>query len=283
MSAHESNHQSILNLITRPRAVAFALKQTFLSYRNWKNPYLAFRFFLQAHSHRNAENMSRFHLGPVSFYVRPIDWFAFEEIISSQEYRFITTLFQKSSPEIIIDLGANVGLFSLYALSLWSSAQVHSLEPNLSTYNVLHHNQKINPGLNWHTYQYAVWEQDGEISFETGKVSTSSRVMPGQSGGKVPAITLDTFFSKYVNSPVLSLVKIDIEGAEEAVLRSSTHLLGRIQNLVIEVHPEHCDQDYVISVLRSSFKYLYQLSGRRSGKPLLLACRDRQPFLLCCL
>jgi FkbM family methyltransferase len=227
--------------------------------------------------------MTRFYLGQLPFYVRPGDWFAFEEIVLLQEYHFITTPFQAGVPEIIIDLGANVGLFSLYALSRWPSAQVHSLEASPDTYPVLCHNQRANPGLHWRTYQYAVWEQGGEVGFKDGGVSTSRRVVLGQAEKKVPAITLDTFCATYIHHPKVSLVKMDIEGAEEVVLQSSARSLGRIENLVIEVHPEHCDQDHVVWLLRSSFEYLYQTADRLSGKPMLLACRRRQSLPLCYL
>jgi len=198
-----------------------------------------------------------------------------------EEYRFIAALFRASAPEIVVDVGANVGLFSLYVLSRWRSAQVHSVEASPGTYGVLHRNQAANSEVNWHTYPYAVWGQEGEVSFEDSGISTSNRVVAGQAGARVPAITLDALCSTYIHRPTVSLVKMDIEGAEEMVLQSSTRSLGRIENLVVEVHPEHCDQDRVVWLLRSSFEYLYQAADRLSSKPMLLACRRRQSLPVC--
>ena len=96
----------------------------------------------------------------------------------------------------------------------------------------------------------------------------------------MPAITLDALCSTYIHRPTVSLVKMDIEGAEEIVLQSSTRSLGRIENLVVEVHPEYCDQDHVVWLLRSSFGHLYQVADRLSSKPILVASRHRQSLPL---
>jgi len=168
-------------------------------------------------------------------------------------------------------------------LSLWPLSQVHAVEASQDTSSVLHRNQKLNPELDWHTYQYAVWNQDGEIGFEVNESSsTGNHVTLDQTGEKVLAITLETFFTMHLrNSTDISLVKMDIEGAEEAVLRSSFHLLDRVENLVVEVHPNYSDYGYIISLLHSSFRSLYQISGRRSSKPLLLASNQTQNLPFC--
>jgi hypothetical protein len=73
-------------------------------------------------------------------------------------------------------------------------------------------------------------------------------------------------------------MKMDIEGAEEAVLCGSETALRSVDRLVVEVHPQLCDQDWVIAVLRSTYDFLYRIPGRRSAKPLLLASHQPYPF-----
>jgi len=266
------------------KSIAVAWKRTLLSYPHWRNPGSAFRFFLDSQQRaRSTGILTRFYMGQLPFYVRPVDWFAFEEVVLRQEYRFVAAPFRAGAPEVVVDLGANVGLFSLYVLSLWRSAEVHSVEASPGTYGVLHRNQAANSEVNWHTYPYAVWGQEGEVSFEDSGISTSNRVVADQPGARVPAITLDALYSTYIHRPTVSLLKMDIEGAEEIVLQSSTRSLARIENLVVEVHPEHCDQDRVVWLLRSSFEYLYQAADRLSSKPMLLACRRRQSLPVCSL
>lgn len=262
------------------RSVAIALKRTWLSRPYWRNPVAAFHFFLETQWNLGDDlRLTRFSLGSRPFDVRHTDRFAFEEVVLAQEYQVVRSCFRAGAPEIIVDLGANIGLFSLYTLSFWPSAQVHSVEASPGAYRMLWHNRAMNPGLDWHIYHCAVWERDGEVHFEEGKASTSGRVVPEQSGERVTAITLDTFYSRYITYPSLSLVKMDIEGAEEAVL-GSTKVLGRIENLIVEIHPERCNHDRVVSILRSSFEELYRVSGRASRKPMLLACRHAQPLSL---
>jgi FkbM family methyltransferase len=261
-----------------PRLVALALKQTWLSRPYWRDPMAALRFFLEAQ--RNPDDnrhLTRFSLMARPFDIRSVDRFAFEEVVLAQEYQVVKVCFRTGAPKVVVDLGANVGLFSLYTLSLWPSAKVHSVEAGLGAYRMLTHNRALNPGLDWHTYHCAVWGQDGQVYFVEGEASTSGRIVTGQTGERVAAITLDTFNSRYITHRSLSLLKMDIEGAEEAVLGSSK-TLGRVENLIVEIHPERCDHDRVVAILRSSFEELYGVSGRASHKPMLLACRDAQPL-----
>jgi hypothetical protein len=76
-------------------------------------------------------------------------------------------------------------------------------------------------------------------------------------------------------------VIMDIEGAEEVALQSSAALLDRIDNLIVDVHPEHCDAKHVLALLRPVFRYICEVTGRRSAKPVWLACNDVRPLPLC--
>jgi FkbM family methyltransferase len=262
----------------------WATKQMIASYHNWQSPLSAFQFFTQVQLAPETDKwVSQFHLGQVRFHVRPVDWFAFEEIVLLQEYRFVTMLFQQTVPRIVVDLGANIGLFSAYVLFHWPTARVYSVEASPDTHEVLKCNQSMNPGYSWLIYQYAIWGQDGKIGFQTDGASTGRRILPQRTHEvvKVPAITMKTFWSQCLdNTSSISLLKMDIEGAEEVVLESSRSLLDRVENMIVEVHPEHCGEDHVFSLLRNAFKYLYRVPGRISNKPLLVASHREKPLPL---
>lgn len=56
-------------------------------------------------------------------------------------------------------------------------------------------------------------------------------------GVQVPSIHLDHFIEKYLQKDErISLLKMDIEGAEETVLKSAQATLSRVDVMVIEVH-----------------------------------------------
>jgi FkbM family methyltransferase len=145
------------------------------------------------------------------------------------------------------------------------------VEPEHSTYDLLLRNHSANPGLRWFTYRAAMWKDDGEVALESQELSTSSRITSGPGRQEiVPAISLPTLIHRVVQSPV-SILKIDIEGAEEVALSGHHSVLSRVAHVIAEVHPQLCNSNRVIDTLRLSHAYLYRVPGRRSSKPLLLS------------
>jgi hypothetical protein len=136
-------------------------------------------------------------LGPEQFYARPIDWFAFREIVMHEECHFLETLFQAAAPQIVLDLGANRGLFSAYALSVAGGQSLfrRSQPGRLQRANEDRGGEFPVP-LQGH--QYAVWGSEGEIAFEADGLSTGRRV--AERGSKsvvtVPAVTRASLLGK---------------------------------------------------------------------------------------
>jgi len=232
----------------------------------------AFLFFLMA----GAGRPWRFHLGPLPFYARYRDWVALEEIALEQEYGFVTSLLYEKKHPRVVDLGANIGLFSLFVLDRFPSAVVHSVEASRETYEILRRNSTINGGLAWEVLWGAMWSRDGEISFnEDQQGSTGHHIdlsATARRRSNVPALSLSTLLRERVKSDV-DLLKVDIEGAEEAVLCEDPALLRSVGAVTAEIHPDRCNERRVLDVLQDAYEYVYAVQGRRSSKPLVLAAR----------
>lgn len=148
-------------------------------------------------------------------------------IYETDEVRFIRD--HLSSGETFIDIGANIGYLSAVAASIvGSTGVVHSFEPvpeyfdQLSDLAIL----ASAKGFNIVANQYAVGEKEGTIQIQVGKSNIGwSTIVPGLMPNshlkctiKVPIIRLDDYIaSKKVEN--ISLIKIDVEGAEQLVLR----------------------------------------------------------------
>ena len=232
----------------------------------------AFLFFFVA----GAGRPWRFHLGPLPFYARYRDWVALEEIALQQEYSFVTSLLHGKEHPRVVDLGAHIGLFSLFVLGRFPSAVIHSVEASRDTYQILRRNSKINGGLAWGVHWGAMWSRDGEISFnEDENASTAHHIDitgTARRRSNVPALSLSTLLGERVKSDV-DLLKVDIEGAEEAVLCEDPALLRSVGAVTAEIHPDRCNQRRVLDVLQDAYEYVYAVQGRRSSKPLVLAAR----------
>lgn len=222
---------------------------------------------------KKGSSVGKFHLGNIRFLVRPTDWCAFQEIILESEYAITKEVLKhnKSNRPIILDLGANIGLFAVYILSIKPGASVLSVEASKDTYRVLEKNRKLNKDCAWDIKNVAVSDSDDYLTFEEGIVSTSGKLST-TGNVKVKSLRLTSILQNFDEE--ILLIKMDIEGAEEGVITDSKDILSRVKNLIIEIHPNICNAEKVLSTLRECYDKLYFLPGRRSAKPLLLATND---------
>jgi FkbM family methyltransferase len=128
----------------------------------------------------------------------------------------------------VVDAGANVGMFSLSAAP--HAERVVALEPDPGNYRLLRANVERNRLDNVETIEAAVAAEDGTVSFDCGSHSTGGMIA-SDGGVEVSALSLDTLEERY--GPI-DLLKLDIEGAEEAAI--PTARLGGIRRIVAELH-----------------------------------------------
>jgi len=132
----------------------------------------------------------------------------------------------------ILDLGANVGLFTAWALQEWPQARVTAFEPDPENMRVLRRFVATN-GLEHQVklVEAAVGSQDGTVNFKAGLGSGSALSDDG-------ALTVP----KQDAQPLMAeadLVKIDIEGGEWELLRDPRLHNVRAQ-IVLEYHRYLC-------------------------------------------
>jgi FkbM family methyltransferase len=133
----------------------------------------------------------------------------------------------------ILDLGANVGFFGVFAMERFPGAQLTAVEPDPANVRLLKRTMEAN-AWGWNVVQAAATNADGEIGFAAGRFTTS-RIEPG--GDLVPAV--DAF-------PLLDhadLAKIDIEGGEWAILADSRLASIASAAIVLEYHPYLCPEN----------------------------------------
>lgn len=214
----------------------------------------------------------------LEFAARGVDWAAIHEVLIDGEYEPLRPALAGIPTPIVLDIGANIGTFSLFALAIAPSAIVHALEPSSASHRLLAANARANPNRAWHTHHGAAWSQDGTIAFSNAALSTASRVTTETGDERVPAWTLARLLAQA--GGWADLVKVDIEGAEEAVLGGGQGELAQIGTLVVEIHPDRCRELAIMGVLRDAFPRLYAIPGRKSSKPLILATRHDAPWRL---
>lgn len=150
-------------------------------------------------------------------------------------------------PTIIVDVGANIGLFSLLVKLFYTEAKIYAIEPDHGNFIVLKENIENNQ-LNIIPYQYALMHTSGFVEMGVGIRGTKERELSFSASfvnsSDIRGVTLFEF-CKENNIQFIDILKMDIEG-EEANIFSDIIEFKKIMNivkiLVIELHDESIDR-----------------------------------------
>jgi FkbM family methyltransferase len=158
------------------------------------------------------------------------------EVFVDKIYRIGAKL--RESP-VVVDLGANIGIYSLYAAHTYRNASVYSVEPDEINFAQLQANIAAN-GLEGkvHAIRAAVAPEDGELTFYLHPTSSAAHSLVKKSPDfvKITALTLNSVFENF-RIDRCDILKMDIEGAEyEVLFQCNPDLLKRVDHLFVEYH-----------------------------------------------
>lgn len=210
---------------------------------------------------------------------RGLDLDALFEVLAYQEYDFLRNLLSSLARPIVVDVGAHIGAFAIWALRVNRRARVLSIEADPATCAVAEMNVRSHSaqGRDWRVINRAAGATNGVIvRFCDQGPSMSHRIDPS---GSIEIESIDLPAILDLAAPEggpIDLMKVDIEGAEEDFLSSAESTLRRANALVVELHPYLCDTDGVKRLLERNFSEISTLSSRLSAKPLLY-CRRGVP------
>ena len=145
------------------------------------------------------------------------------------------------APAVVWDLGTNLGLTMADFAQRWPAARITGLEPQPALADEAR--RLVGTfGPRCHVEQAAVWTTDGTVSFtvRTGdEFGGHIAPVPGE-GYTVPAVSLNTLLAR--TGPA-DYVKMDIEGAEETVLREHTQWARDVAMIKVECHGGYAAAD----------------------------------------
>jgi FkbM family methyltransferase len=140
-------------------------------------------------------------------------------------------------PQLILDLGANIGLFGLLASSRWPSARIVGYEPDPA--NAAVHERAIEAnglGDRWTLVAEAAGPRDGKIRFVAGLGAGSHALGTATEAAAATIVVAQRDVLAAIAAA--DLVKIDIEGGEWELLGDPRFAAAPPRVLVIEYHPE---------------------------------------------
>ncbi|WP_417430140.1 FkbM family methyltransferase [Kiloniella sp.] len=136
---------------------------------------------------------------------------------------------EKQAPRII-DCGAHIGLATLYFYRKFPDAVITSFEADPNIFKVLKKNINAMGLSDKGTKNQAVWISDNGVSFNS---TSDDSGYVSDDGIKVPSIRLHDLLADEVE---VDLLKLDIEGAEFAVIDDCVDMLHKVKHVIVEGH-----------------------------------------------
>jgi FkbM family methyltransferase len=135
--------------------------------------------------------------------------------------------FKRANPRVIVDIGANVGMFSKLCSLLFPDADIFAYEPNPSALKWLVRNAD---GTRIRVISSAVGEHSGTLRLDTSCDSTLGRIVKD---GDLSVECIAA--SEVAEGREIDILKMDCEGSEWSILKDPT-LLNRTKDFFLEYH-----------------------------------------------
>lgn len=183
----------------------------------------------------------------------------YREIFVDEFYRFFTT----NPKPIIFDCGTNIGTSIVYFRETYPHARIVAFEADEQISATLQENLRQNQIAGVEVITKAVWTNEEGIWFGSDQADSAS-IFSLTDRKLVPSVRLRDYLLRETR---IDMLKMDIEGAETAVLIDCHDALAHVQNLFVEFHAYLDHPQTLAEVIRilenSGFRYYINTSQYR--------------------
>jgi FkbM family methyltransferase len=147
--------------------------------------------------------------------------------------------------KVVLDVGANAGIYSLAALAVQPDVVVHAFEPTPEIATRLRATAKLNGLENLYVHELAVLRDNGQATLRRfrGELGNNegmnfvTREIGNSVAERVKTVSLDQFCDDHSIDQV-DLLKLDVQGQEYSALKGAEHLIraGRIGTIFMELN-----------------------------------------------
>lgn len=188
-----------------------------------------------------ANPVRRYHGVKISGFSDFSEYHSFTAMLDSAERAFLARV----APGIAscVDVGANIGAWSLHLASLNDRMRIFAFEADRYTYLSQLYNITLNANDSIHPFNYAIGDEITLKWFAANPRSraTQSFAAAGTNNAvPVHCTTLDAFTGAGLVPASIDFLKIDVEGYEELVLRGARDVLARQRAKIVFF--EHCPE-----------------------------------------
>ncbi len=176
--------------------------------------------------------------------------------------------FEIKKDDIILDVGAHIGFFTLLAAKLALKGKVYAFEPSPENFKLFQENVNLNNLNNVVLINKAMAEKSGMREFALSPDDPAGHAIPYEKTTRkiinIPTISLDDFI-KENNIKKIDFLKMDCEGAEyEIFYNSSKETLNKVKKISMEYHDVDLERtvNHIKDFLKKSgFNVLFKTVG----------------------
>ena len=162
------------------------------------------------------------------------DWYVLEEIFIRGEYAALTDR-NVQGVSNIVDLGANVGMSVRLWQTLYPGARIAAIEPDEDNLHMAAMNANGDNAVLLRACA-AASPRKVYLDRSTADWAFEMRDTPTPTSVEIDALTIPQILIRAGLSGPIDLLKCDIEGAEAELFRNCSAWIGKVQELVVEVH-----------------------------------------------
>lgn len=158
------------------------------------------------------------------------------------EKHYVPKGFEIKEKDTILDVGAQIGVFSVYAAHHAKKGKIYAFEPMSENFKMLKENTNLNKLKNITNINCALSDKNGKESLFIDDLNTGGHSFfnDKKSWSKnkiiVKSMNLDSFFNKYKIKKI-DFLKMDCEGAEYKIFfGASKKTLEKIKKISMEYH-----------------------------------------------
>lgn len=170
----------------------------------------------------------------------------------NKQVKMLFDLAKEREATLFLDIGSNVGYYSLLANEILKGIEIHAFEPDIKNHDQLRANILLNDAYNINIHHCAVGERDGVVRFNSiycGGASIATEETEATIDAQIRKI--DSIFNETKNKSVI--IKIDVEGFELGVIQGMQNFLQN--NKVVLQIEEFPDAPADVKNLLSSLGY----------------------------
>lgn len=212
------------------------MKHTLKTVRNWllRVQNWGFRNTVALKRHLKRDGQFSLTVNRHKFFLRgnTVDFAVLNSIFRKGEY----DIDYGFEPEIIVDLGANIGASTLFFRMRYPGAKIYAVEPERSNFDLLKKNTEAYQNIT--LANCAVWPENRDLVISNPDAEKYAFKMDEAHGHAetVRGVKLESLMEEW-RLMRIDLLKIDIEGAEKSLFdRQDLSWLSKTRVLVVELH-----------------------------------------------